>query len=61
MNVIIVGHGQMGQMIEATLLREGGHNILSNYSFLWFKNQKKGQPAVWNTEKDSGKALELTK
>ena len=40
---------------------EGGHNILSNYSYLWFKNQKKGQPAVWNTEKDSGKALELTK
>jgi len=28
MNVIIVGHGQMGQMIESTLLREGGHTIL---------------------------------
>lgn len=40
---------------------EGGHNILSNYSYLWFKNQKKGKPAVWSTEKDSGKTLELTK
>lgn len=28
MNIILAGHGQMGQMIEATLLREGGHTIL---------------------------------
>lgn len=28
MKVIIVGHGQMGQMIESTLLREGTHTIL---------------------------------
>lgn len=28
MNVILAGYGQMGRMIEATLLRESGHNIL---------------------------------
>ncbi len=28
MNIILAGHGQMGQMIEATLNREGGHSIL---------------------------------
>lgn len=28
MNIILAGHGQMGQMIEATLNREGGHEIL---------------------------------
>lgn len=39
----------------------GAHNILADYSYSWFKHQKKGQPAVWKSSDTAGKMLELTK
>lgn len=40
---------------------EGGHNILTAYSYDWISLQKKGSPAVWKSKKGSGKAEVLTK
>lgn len=40
---------------------EGAHTILTHYSYSWFQNQKKGQPAVWKAGRTGSKALELTK
>ena len=40
---------------------EGGHNILSAYGVDWLLKQKKGQKAVWQSAKGSGKAEQLTK
>ena len=40
---------------------EGGHNILSGYGFAWLMNQRKGQKAVWQSPKGSGKSEKLTR
>ena len=40
---------------------EGGHDILTSYSYKWLSQQTKGKPAVWKDFKDSGKVQQLTK
>ena len=40
---------------------EGGHHILSAYGVAWLLKQKKGQKAVWQSTKGSGKSEKLTR
>ena len=40
---------------------EGGHHILSPYGVAWLLKQKKGQKAVWQSAKGSGRSEKLTR